>query len=177
VGVRWQYHLSKAYGIGLGLEYGYSSYHFNRTDITPNDLEATIGMGGTLAATDKISQREVYTDQLSIELFQRVRLVPGGSISHKGLHWDLGGWFTWAFHNEYRLGYTLPNDNIASSRYEQLNNISPLDGHRWLYGVTTRLTYDWLGIYGRYRLNGIGQTAPAGQITLPRLEVGLQIMF
>ncbi len=177
VGIRWQYHFSKAYGIGLGLEYGYNSYRFSKKDITPTPLESAIGMGATIAATEKISRREIISNQLSIELFQRVRLMPGGSLFHKGLHWDLGGWFTWAYHNDYRLGYTLPNDNTAGSHYEQLNNISPLSDHRWLYGVTTRISYDWLGIYARYCLNGIGQTAPAGQITLPRLEVGLQLMF
>ena len=32
-------------------------------------------------------------------------------------------------------------------------------------------------VYGRYRLDGIGQTVPAGQVLLPRLEVGLQIVL
>jgi len=176
IGLRWQHHFSKSYGIGLGFEYGYSSYRFDRRDNTPNDLETLIGMTTTVTSASELLSRKVTIDDFSVELFQRVRFLPGGSLTHKGLHWDLGGWFSYAI-NDYRLEYTQPNDNIASSRYEQLNSVSPLADHTWIYGVTTRITYDALGIYARYRLNGIGKTAAAGQVTLPRLEMGLQLLF
>ena len=173
-GVRWQYHLSKAYGIGFGIEYGFSEYHFNGRDTS--DLESMLDLAGTINAAQKISQRKVGSDQLSVELFQRVRFVPGGSLFHKGLHWDLGAYLTYAWH-DYRLKYVQPNDPVASSRYLQLNNISPLTDQHLNYGITTRITYDAIGVYARYRLNGIGQQAPAGQITLPRLEAGIQLLF
>ena len=174
VGIRWQYHLAKAYGIGLSLEYGFTSHQFNGRDT--NDLESLLGLATTINAAEKISQRRVCTEQLGVELFQRVRFVPGGSLFHKGLHWDLGVYLTYAW-NDYRLKYTMANDPIANSYYLQLNGISPLADSHWLYGVTTRLTYDAIGIYARYNLNGIGQTATAGQVTLPRLEVGIQLLF
>ena len=184
VGVRWQYHLSKAYGIGFGIDYGYSVYCFNRKSTVYNDLELHTGMANLVSSTDfssidKKYQREASVQQISVELFQRVRFVPGGSIAHKGLHWDLGGWFTWAYHNDYCLKYepTAAMGINGTSAYMQVNNISPLKDHKWLYGVTTRFTYDWIGVYGRYRLNGIGKHADPGQVTLPRLEVGVLLML
>ena len=79
--------------------------------------------------------------------------------------------------NEYRIGYHNPAETYAGVHYEQLYSVEPLKDHTWNYGVITRFTYDWFGIYGRYRLNGIGQQPAAGQITMPRLEVGVQVMF
>ncbi|MBR4230286.1 MAG: S8 family serine peptidase [Bacteroidales bacterium] len=174
VGVRLQYHFAKAYGIGLALEYGFTSHQFNNRDT--NDLESLLGLANTINTAEKISQRRACTEQLGLEIFQRVRFMPGGSLFHKGLHWDLGAYLTYAW-NDYRLKYTMANDPIATSYYLQLNDISPLSNSHWLYGLTTRITYDAFGIYARYNLNGIGQTAPAGQMTLPRLEVGLQLLF
>ena len=174
VGVRLQYHFSKAYGIGFGLEYGLAEYHFNGRDT--NDLESMLHLAGTVDAARKISQRKVASDQLGAEIFQRVRFVPGGSLFHKGFHWDLGAYITYAWYG-YRLKYVQANDDAADSRYLQLNGISPLADQHLLYGVTTRLTYDAFGVYARYRLNGIGKDVPAGQINLPRLEVGLQLLF
>ncbi len=174
VGGRIQYHFSKAYGIGLALEYGNTMHNFNGLDT--NTLESQIGVAGIIDDAQKVSQRKVYTDQISAELFQRVRLVPGGSLFHKGLHWDLGAYITFAW-NDYRLKYKVANDPVATSRYLQLNSISPLDDYHWLYGITTRLTYDWIGIYARYRISDLVSKPADGQATLPRLEVGLQLLF
>ena len=178
VGVRMQYHLAKAYGIGIGIEYGYSDYCFDLNSTVVNDIERYTGMDYQVNNTLKKYTRMATVQQLSVELFQRVRFVPGGSVAHKGLHWDLGGWFTWAYHNDYRIKFDLPSTSFAgTTAYMQINDLTTLKDHHWLYGVTTRITYDWIGIYGRYRLNGIGQKAAAGQVTLPRLEVGVQVMF
>ena len=173
-GVRLQYHFSKAYGIGMALEYGISDYNYAGRDT--NMLESMIGMAGVISSAEKAGLRNLAVGQWSAELFQRVRFVPGGSLFHKGLHWDLGAYVSYAF-NDYELKYIQANDPVADSRFIRLSGVSPLADHHLLYGVTTRLTYDFVGIYARYRLNGIGQSAAAGQITLPRLEVGLQLLF
>ncbi len=174
VGVRMQYHISKAYGLGLALEYGYAEHQFNGRDT--NALESMLGVASTIDAAQKVMQRESVSDQVSLELFQRVRFVPGGSLFHKGLHWDLGAYVTYAW-NAYRLKYEQANDPIATSRFIQLNGVAPLSDHTFNYGVTTRVSYDWIGVYARYRLNGIGQAVPADKILLPRLELGLQLLF
>ena len=65
----------------------------------------------------------------------------------------------------------------ADSHKEKLTGLHPLSEHKLLYGVTTRLSYDVIGIYARYRLNGIGKKVAADKVELPRFEAGIQILF
>lgn len=173
LGIRWQYKFSKSYGIGLGLEYGHVSYRYNKRQ--PNELEQLIGLDNVINASDKVSRRKLNVGDWNLELFQRVRFMPGGQM-HKGLHWDLGVYVGYSFNN-YRLAYSNSNDPIAESRSLRLTTLSPLADQRLVYGVTTRLAYDIFGLYARYRLSGIGQPVSAGHVVLPRLEAGLQLLF
>ena len=175
VGVRGLYKFSKAYGIGLALECG-DVYHNYRHKAPANDLEQLMPTANTaIASASGIYKRHLLEYSYSLELFQRVRFVPGGMF-HKGLHWDLGVYGS-LFGTEYHMGYTLPNDAEAAMREMTLYQPTAVSSGPFVYGVATRVTYDWIGIYGRYRLDGIGQTVPAGQVLLPRLEVGLQIVL
>ena len=173
-GVRLQYHFSKAYGIGLALEYGISDYNYAGRDT--NVLESMLGLAGIINSAKKANVRNLCVGQWSAELFQRVRFVPGGSLFHKGLHWDLGAYVSYAF-NDYELKYIQANDPVADSRFLRLTSVSPLADHHLLYGVTTRFTYDFIGVYARYRLNDLGQEVPANRVSLPRLEIGIQLLF
>ena len=171
-GVRWQYKITKAYGWGLALEYGHSSLGFGAM---ANHLDSLIAMDDNVRWLDnKITRHSLDFGAWGVELFQRVRITPGG-LFHKGLHWDLGIYGNYS-RDTYRLGGSH-NGDIAASRTERVSGLDLLDGYRWNYGVTTRLTYDFFGIYARYCLTGIGQTPAAGQVVLPRLEVGLQLLF
>ena len=58
-----------------------------------------------------------------------------------------------------------------------VGGLDALDGYKWNFGIVTRLTYDIIGIYARYRLNGIGSDPATGKILLPRLTIGLQLQF
>ncbi len=173
IGVRWQHHFSKAYGIGIGAEFGSTAYRYN--DLQINPMEHAINADVEIAAASEISKRKLYLSEWSLEIFQRVRFVPAGMM-HKGFHWDLGVWGSYGYNN-YRLRYSIAGNDVASSFERRLYNISPLSDYKWNYGVTTRLTYDAFGLYARYRLNGIGQQVPAGKVLLPRLEVGIQLLF
>ena len=174
LGMRWQHHFSKAYGIGIGIEFGHVAYRYN--GMSPNALEQQIMLHNTVSAADnRIFSRKLNVSEWSLELFQRVRFLPAG-LMHKGLHWDLGAYATFAFNNYYLL-YSNSNDQVAGSRELCLHGLNPLAGHHLLYGVTTRLTYDIIGIYARYRLTGIGQTLPADRVLLPRLELGIQLLL
>ena len=125
---------------------------------------------------DNISKRKLYHSEWSLELFQRVRFLPAGMM-HKGLHWDLGVWGSFGYNN-YRLKYsTVSTVADHATTQHRLYNVNPLTDYRWNYGVATRITYDFIGLYGRYRLNGIGQPVPAGKVLLPRLEIGVQLLF
>ena len=174
-GGRGHYRFSKAYSLGLALEYGHTSYRYN--DFRVNPLEQAIGVDALVNNANRIDTRKLNTGEWSLELFQRVRFVPGGSLFHKGLHWDLGAYLTLMTGNNYELAYRRFDDEVADSRSLQYNRLSALDDYSWMYGVTTRISYDAVGLYARYRLDGIGQEPAEGHISLPRLEVGILLQF
>ena len=132
-------------------------------------------MDAVVDNADKIHSRNVTLNQFSLEIYQRVRFLPGGQM-HNGLHWDLGGYVSWA-NNIYRVEYSQNADGLAEKRDMRLNNVTPLRATRLLYGVTTRFTYDIIGIYARYNLQNLGKELVSDEVALPRLEVGLQLQF
>ncbi len=176
IGWRRTFHFTKAYGWGYAIEYGNTSFRF---DDKANQLDTLIAMDGHVTALDKeVAKHRVNLGEVGIEIYQRVRFLPAGML-HKGLHWDLGVYGSWGF-NAYKLkGSSLVD--FATTRKEVLRNIDPLSEYQWNWGITTRLTYNIIGVYARFRLNGIGSgdrlnlwnTAPQ-KVNLPRLEAGLQ---
>jgi hypothetical protein len=163
--------LSKAYCLGISLDFTTSHYRFN--DAVPNDLEATIGVTqATLNNYRDIDTRKAVVREYSLELFQRVRLVPGGMIGGNGLHWDLGIYGSYAT-NSYTFEAAAPAAIPADKVTYDYRKLDALTDYRWNFGVVTRLVNDWYGIYVRYRLNNIGSSPAAGKVLLPRLTVGL----
>ena len=175
-GVRGVYKFSKAYGIGLGVELG-DVYHNYRHKSAANALEQQLtGVNTILGQADDLYKRHLHENDVCLELFQRVRLTPSG-FYHKGLHWDLGV-YGGLVDYQYRLGYKVDGDPVAASGREvRFNNPFAITGGQTTWGITTRLTNDWYGIYVRYRLDGIGHAPMAGRVDLPRLEVGLQLQL
>ncbi len=174
IGIRRTHYFTKAYGWGMGLEYGHISYRFG-SSAASNDLENMLGVNAIVDGADEIYKRRVSTNQLSLEIYQRVRIFPAG-LMHKGMHWDLGAYISLSG-NKYRLKYSNNTDLMADSRDLRMTNVNPLRGESLQYGVTTRLTYDIIGIYGRYNLHRLGKTLANDEVQLPALEVGLQIAF
>ncbi|MCR5191853.1 MAG: S8 family serine peptidase [Bacteroidales bacterium] len=172
IGVRKTIYFAKWYGWGMSLEYGHSSLRFGGD---ANRLDTLIGMDDNVRWLDKkVSKHKVNLGEVGIELYQRVRLRPLGMF-HKGWHWDLGVYGNWG-HNAYKLKGKHSGD-IASTRKEVVRNLDLLEDYRWNWGLTTRITRDWVGLYARYRMNGIGKEVGADKVLLPRLEVGLQLAF
>lgn len=172
IGIRNTYYFSKSYGWGIGVEYGNNRYNFGTG--TANDLETLLSYDGIVNNANKIMRRYASVNQFTAEIYQRVRLMPAGMM-HKGLHWDLGAYISTA-NNSYRLRYsniTDPYDDIDIS----IKNAHYLRGERIIYGLTTRLTYDIIGIYARFNMHRLGKTLAADEVMLPRLEVGLQMAF
>nr|MCR4931019.1 S8 family serine peptidase [Bacteroidales bacterium] len=170
IGFRYTYHFTKAYGWGLALEYGHTSLRFGGG---ANRLDSLAFMDDDVRWLDrKVLKHKLNLGEFGVELYQRVRLRPGG-IFHKGWHWDLGLYGNWSY-NIYKLKGQR-NGDIAASRKQVLTNLDILDGYRWNWGVTTRLSRDWFGIYARYRLNGIGKDVAADKVLMPRLEVGINL--
>ena len=174
LGVRYTCYFTKAYGWGLALEYGRNSFRFDK-EAPSNVLDNLTGMNNLVDSADNIYKHKLLTNQFSAEIYQRVRLYPGG-ITHKGWHWDLGGYITLS-NNIYRLKYNQDADAIAENRDIRLKNTNPLRGEKLQYGVTTRFTNDHIGIYCRYNLHRLNKTLANDEIALPALEVGLHLSF
>lgn len=172
---------AKCYALGLGLEIGRSSYHFSAADTLAMDNN----IAQSLNPSATIAKKRLRHGELSLEFFQRVRFVAGGLLS-KGLNWDLG------IYGSY--GYSRYNVYLdeASAAYGSANltfrNVASMDPYRWNWGLTTRLSFDFIGIYARYRMSRFDQSeAPQNErfpdasglknIELPRLEIGLELMF
>ncbi|MBP5189342.1 MAG: S8 family serine peptidase [Bacteroidales bacterium] len=172
IGIRKTHYFTKGYGWGFALEYGHTSLRFGDE---ANRLDTLVAMDDYVRWLDKeVTKHKLNLGELGIEIYQRVRLRPGG-IFHKGWHWDIGVYGNWSYN-----AYTLKgerNGDIVASRKQTVRNLDLLDGYRWNWGVTTRLTRDWLGIYARYRLNDFNKDVPVGSFILPQLEAGLQLSF
>lgn len=167
---------SKTYCLGMSFEFTATNYRYNGADAA-NTLETQLGVVPTGAGTpfNKVETRRLEFEEISLELFQRVRLVPLGLMGN-GLHWDLGVYGSIG-NNTYTISGTLPSGGVAERSTISFDNPEGLSGYIWNYGAITRLTYDWIGIYARYRLNGIGRAPAAGQILLPRLTVGVVFQY
>ena len=122
----------------------------------------------------KVSKHRLNLGEFSLEVYQRIRFMPGG-MTHKGWHWDIGAYGSWGF-TAYKLKGSA-KDDIANTRKEVVRGFDALGDYTWNWGLTTRITADWIGVFARYRMNGIGKDVAADKVLLPRLEVGLQIAF
>ena len=174
-GVRILRAFSKAYCLGVSLDFTSSHYRFN--DARVNDLEGTLGMTqNTLNNYKDIDTRKAVVREYGLEIFQRVRLVPGGMIGGNGLHWDLGIYGSFAT-NSYTFEADVPTAVPSEGINYNYSNLDALTDYRWNFGVVTRLVNDWYGIYVRYRLNGLGSDPAVGKVLLPRLTVGLLLQL
>lgn len=171
VGGRLLLALGKAYRLGLGLDYAETSYRLSSP--ASYNLDNLF-----IITTDGIKSRTLRQNEFSLELFQRVRLTPGGLFG-KGIHWDLGCYVS---HSSYSYQVKYSQFNHASSAEMNYKNPKYVDNYRVNFGLTTRLAYDWIGIYARYRLTGIttnydlDTSSPTSFLLhLPRLEAGIEI--
>ena len=174
-GFRFLHAYSKSYCLGIGLGMTFSHYRFNDAPI--NSLETTLGITqADLNNYKKVINRSLKVNEIfNIELFQRIRFRALGLFSN-GLHWDLGVYAS-GCSDTYTLGGDTPDG--SSSDYTEHSYVDPTatDDYHISYGVVTRLTYDVIGIFARYRLEDLGKDPAPGKVLLPRLTVGLQLQF
>ena len=171
----------KWYCLGFGAEYGYSRYSL--TTKSNNQLDALLNavISNAAGMNTHVESKNMVRSDVSLELFQRIRFVPGGTL-HNGLYWDLGvfGSYSW-----YR--YTVEFDDPLYCDYEthSFRNPQYADRYRWNWGIGTRVVYDCVGIYARYLMTGLGNDGPQTteldptrfNLNLPRLEAGVTINF
>ena len=169
VGARLLRSFSKSYCLGIGLECGESNVNFplDRVNAIDNITSTTL-----LTGTER---KRLVLNEWSLEIFQRVRLVPGGHLSGRGIYWDLGLFGSY-ISNSYTVTWNHTAPTLYSVETHTFGNLNDLANHRWNYGVVTRFGYSIMAVYARYRLNtliGKGDN----DLILPRLEVGLQMYF
>lgn len=161
IGFRFLRHFNKWYGVGIGFEG--STQYFRYDPATANDWD------NTLSLTDftNVEKKHFLFYNANFELFQRIRIIKKGN-DKKGLHWDLGI-YGGPHGNNYTVRYNAAQNNnnalIQTTIYEEVEPSS-----NWNLGLTSRLVWNWIGIYGRYRLSQPG-------LDLPRLQLGIQLSF
>ena len=173
IGGRVMRAFGKAYKLGLGLDFGTSRYSFEPGSTTALDNMLSVPSTG-------LSKSQYRHNEFALEFFQRIRFTPGGMMG-KGICWDLGAYASYGW-DTYLLKYSeMPYTTSAKFKYR---NPSHVDLYNFNVGITTRLSYDWIGLYARYRLTGLTtcydlnpDSPTAWFLRLPRLEVGLQFSF
>lgn len=155
----------KWYSWGMGLEFGTENFDYDPQGAA-NVWDANLGLAANANTDEKLF---TFAD-LNLELFQRIRFMAGG-LHSKGLHWDVGA-YGGIKSSTYKIVYRY--QNLANSKEEEdvhyYYGMKPAADNIWQWGLTTRLTYDWFGVYARYRMS-------QPTLDLPRLELGLQVTF
>lgn len=176
-GARLVHSFGKTYSLGIGIELGGTFFNFHTYEPNPYDPKDESSNIAKPFATSTLDKKCLRLGEFSMEFFQRVRLLPGGLVG-KGLHWDLSiyGSVTFANYRQYWSDGDGKNTITAIYRHGfQIPNGC------WNWGLQTRLTYDFIGVYARYCMTGVlsKEAAPAlpYKTTLPRLEVGIQLLF
>lgn len=161
IGFRFLRHFNKWYGLGIGLEA--NTQYFRYDPATANGWDNTL----SLTNFTNVEKKRFLFYNANIELFQRIRIIKNGN-DEKGLHWDLGI-YGGPHGNSYTVRYNAAenNDNalIQTTIYDEVEPAS-----NWNWGFTSRLVWNWIGIYGRYRMS-------QPSLDLPRLELGVQLSF
>ncbi|MBO7489825.1 MAG: S8 family serine peptidase [Bacteroidales bacterium] len=161
VGFRFLRHFSKWYALGASLEITDQFFRYDPAIASCWD--------NTLAITDftNVEKKRFLFIDANLELFQRIRIINTGKTK-KGLHWDLGI-YGGMQGNNYMVQYNAAeNNNNAVMQTNTYSDVEPASN--WNWGLTTRLVWNWIGIYGRYRMS-------QPSLDLPRLELGIQLSF
>lgn len=160
-GIRFLRHFSKWYALGASLEITDQFFRYDPAIASCWD--------NTLAITDftNVEKKRFLFIDANLELFQRIRIINTGKTK-KGLHWDLGI-YGGMQGNNYMVQYNAAeNNNNAVMQTNTYSNVEPASD--WNWGLTTRLVWNWIGLYGRYRMS-------QPNLDLPRLELGIQLSF
>ncbi len=160
VGFHYLRNFRKWYGIGLGFEVAAQYYRYDPA--TPSIWD------NTLAITDftNVDKKRYLISNVNLELFQRIRIKNTGK-TEKGLFWDLGV-YGGLQSNNYLVRY---NEHQNTNAVMQDNNYYEVEpSSLWNLGLTTRFVWNWLGVYGRYRLS-------QPDLDIPRLQLGIHVTF
>ena len=156
----------KAYKLGAGLEWNVKNVNYV-TDKT-NTIDRVIGLPAANYEIKRLQQ-----SQLALELFQRVRFAAGG-IGGNGIYWDLGAFVGWNFDNDYITRQTVGTATGTNKVKNEYSLTTPVEDYRFVWGVTTRVVYDIIGIYGRFSLPFVYSKCNC-TAEIPMIELGVQL--
>ena len=173
-GVRVLRRVTKAYRVGIGIERSVS--HLNFTPSTVNQLDAALWPPVTIDDLIGLKKKTLRLGEWSVEVFQRVRMLPGGALSGRGLYFDIGA-YGGICSNRYKMvRQRNEHSDIMLEEHNEYRGLSILDNQRLNWGVSARFGYGLAALQVRYRLTGmLDGSVPT--IDLPRLEVGMQVAF
>ena len=161
-GVRVMRNFRKWYSLGLAFNINFSDFRYKEEQATIWDNELGIGGNDFSHATQKIFN----LTEFNFEFFQRIRFTTFGKKNIKGLHWDIGV-FGGLIYDDYRIVYNNEQNNgVCKMETDVYTSLDSTKIFSW--GFTTRLAWNSIGVFGRYRMT---------QTDLPRLQVGLQLTF
>lgn len=175
LGLRIMRGFSKRYAVGMAIEWGMANSHLIKDRANPIDIMLQKSNSTT-------NKKYIKNGMVGAELFQRIKIVPGGALKHRGIYWDLGVFANW---NYYSYHIKINENSQSTSEHHQYNNPKHQHLDRWNWGVATRIGYDLIAVFARYRLTRIGESGTPDlnaettnyYTNLPRLEAGLEINF
>lgn len=155
--------LAKKYALGIGLGVHSDAYAFEGS--VTNDIDNVLGI------TTPYHSKSLSQADIDLEFFQRVTFMPGGALTHHGLHWDLGVWAGVRVNNTYMV--KADNATNADMMIMSFYNVRYAGFGRMVFGATTRLTWDWIGVCASYRLSDL--LLKSSDLKLPALRVGIML--
>lgn len=164
IGFRVMRHFKKWYALGLGLDVAINDFSYQPG--TANRWDTQLLMAGNDFSNAESKNFEMTS--VNLELFQRIRFLTGGGLRNKGLHWDIGI-YGGVLVNDYRIFYNQnQHPDICASENVSYSDLTGVGNFNW--GITTRLVWDWIGAYARYRFS-------QSELELPQFQLGFQISF
>ncbi|MBR3412215.1 MAG: S8 family serine peptidase [Bacteroidales bacterium] len=165
-GYRLMHAFGKAYKLGAGIEWNVSNINY-ATD-KANEVDDVLGIAPATYDVKRIKRH-----QFDLELFQRVRFAAGGLVSN-GVYWDLGVFAGWNPAHRYLLRQTVGTPNGTNKVNTEYSLTTPVEDYRFVWGVSTRVVYDIIGIYARCTMPFVYSKCGC-VIPIPMMELGVQL--
>lgn len=166
LGYRLMHAFGKAYKLGAGIEWNVSNINY-ATD-KANEVDDVLGIAPATYDVKRIKRH-----QFDLELFQRVRFAAGGLVSN-GVYWDLGVFAGWNPAHRYLLRQTVGTPNGTNKVNTEYSLTTPVEDYRFVWGVSTRVVYDIIGIYARCTMPFVYSKCGC-VIPIPMMELGVQL--
>jgi hypothetical protein len=164
-GIRYKLKLNNVFAVGASLNYTYNIWHIKQTDqkVIPNDV--------------LYDKQKLLNHNIGADAFLRFNIGKRGNTI--GNFIDIGAYGEWAYRSshKYYVNVDMTGDPRAFDYYvtiqKHLSFINKLN-----YGLTARLGYGRIIVFGRYRMTDMFTQNFKDAISsteLPRLIIGIEL--